>query len=107
MKFSRRSVLRATAATFAAPALGAISAVPLARVSAWRKRSRSLEARAVAVRRVEISEGFEHFDYVNPNGAARRPVRQSRLRHLRQFQHVVAGVKGNIAAGTELFTEKH
>ena len=50
------------------------------------------------------SEGFKHFDYVNPTSRRAAPVLE-RSRHVRDFNTVVSGVKGNTAIGTELYTE--
>jgi microcin C transport system substrate-binding protein len=103
MKFSRRSILRATAATFAAPALGAISAATLAdQVSAqtpvW-KHGLSLFGQ------LKYPEGFKNFDYVNPVAPQGGMVRQVAFGTFDNFNTVVGGVKGNIAIGTELFRE--
>ena len=103
MKFSRRSILRATAATFAAPALGAISAASLAgqasaQARVW-KHGLSLFGQ------LKYSEGFKNFDYVNPTAPQGGTVRQVAFGTFDNFNTVVAGVKGNIAAGTELFRE--
>jgi microcin C transport system substrate-binding protein len=103
MKFSRRSILRATAATFAAPALGAISAATLAdQVSAqtlvW-KHGLSLFGQ------LKYPEGFKNFDYVNPAAPQGGMVRQVAFGTFDNFNTVVGGVKGNIASGTELFRE--
>jgi microcin C transport system substrate-binding protein len=103
MKFSRRSVLRATAATLAAPALGAISAASLAgqasaQTRVW-KHGLSLFGE------LKYPEGFKNFEYVNPSAPQGGIVRQVAFGTFDNFNTVVAGVKGNIAAGTELFTE--
>ena len=103
MKFSRRSILRATAATFAAPALGAISAASLAgqasaQARVW-KHGLSLFGQ------LKYSEGFKNFDYVNSAAPQGGTVRQVAFGTFDNFNTVVAGVKGNIAAGTELFRE--
>jgi microcin C transport system substrate-binding protein len=103
MKFSRRSILRATAATFAAPALGAISAASLAgqasaQTRVW-KHGLSLFGE------LKYPEGFKNFDYVNPAAPQGGTVRQVAFGTFDNFNTVVAGVKGNVAAGTELFRE--
>jgi microcin C transport system substrate-binding protein len=103
MKFSRRSILRATAATFAAPALGAINAASLpgqasAQARSW-KHGLSLFGE------LKYPEGFKNFAYVNPSAPQGGTVRQVAFGTFDNFNTVVAGVKGNVAAGTELFTE--
>ena len=59
MNFSRRSVLRATAAQFAAPALGAIGVGSLAGQAS--AQAHDLAAWAVVVRRHEISRRLQAF----------------------------------------------
>ena len=103
MKLSRRSVLRATAATVAAPALGILGAAsPIGRASGetqiWR-HALSLFGD------IKYPEGFRHFDYVNPNAPQGGTLRQSALGTFDNFNTVVSGVKGSIAIGTELYTE--
>ena len=103
MKFSRRSILRATAATFAAPALGAlgtsaISATATAQTQNWR-HALSLFGD------VKYPPDFKHFAYVNPQAPQGGMVRQVAFGTFDNFNTVIAGVKGNVAAGTELFSE--
>ena len=105
MKLSRRSVLRATASTLVAPALGAFGAVlsqpPLraqTQPQTWR-HALSLFGD------VKYPEGFKYFEYVNPNAPQGGTVRQSAFGTFDNFNTVVSGVKGSIAAGTELFME--
>jgi microcin C transport system substrate-binding protein len=103
MKLSRRSVLRATAATVAAPALGILGAAsPIGRASGetqiWR-HALSLFGD------IKYPEGFRHFDYVNPDAPQGGTLRQSALGTFDNFNTVVSGVKGSIAIGTELYTE--
>lgn len=103
MKYSRRSVLRATAATFAAPAFGALGAGSLsgqtsAQARVW-KHGLSLFGD------LKYPAGFKNFDYVNPAAPQGGVVRQIAFGTFDNFNLVVAGVKGSIAGGTELFTE--
>ncbi|MFI4959887.1 MAG: extracellular solute-binding protein [Hyphomicrobiales bacterium] len=101
MKLTRRSVIRATAATLAAPAmsaLGAFSGKAVAQTRQW-KHGLSLfgEPRYPA--------DFKHFDYVNPAAPQGGIVRQIAFGTFDNFNSVVAGVKGSLAMGTELFNE--
>jgi microcin C transport system substrate-binding protein len=103
MKFSRRSVLRATAVTFAAPALGVLGApLPVGRAAAQTQNWRHALS---LFGDIKYPEGFKHFDYVNPNAPQGGTVRQSALGTFDNFNTVVAGVKGSIAIGTDLFME--
>src|SRR5450631_3076456 len=101
MKLTRRSVIRATAATLATPALGALGAFSgkaVAQAQQW-KHGLSLfgEPRYLA--------DFKHFDYVNPAAPQGGVVRQIAFGTFDNFNSVVAGVKGSLAMGTELFNE--
>ena len=49
--------------------------------------------------------GFKHFDYVNPAAPKGGTVRQVAFGTFDNFNQVVAGLKGSLAMGTELFTE--
>ena len=103
MKFTRRSVLHATAAAFAAPAFGALGAgslagQALAQARVW-KHGLSLFGD------LKYPEGFKNFDYVNPAAPQGGVVRQIAFGTFDNFNRVVSGVKGSIASGTELFTE--
>ena len=103
MKFSRRSVLRATAVTFAAPALGVLGGpLPVGRAAAQTQNWRHALS---LFGDIKYPEGFKHFDYVNPNAPQGGTVRQSALGTFDNFNTAVAGVKGSIAIGTDLIME--
>src|SRR5215813_2868211 len=102
MRMSRRSVLRATAATVAAPALGMLGPAPFGRASAQAQKWRHALS---LFGDIKYPEGFKHFDYVNPDAPQGGMLRQSALGTFDNFNTVVSGVKGSIAIGTELFTE--
>jgi microcin C transport system substrate-binding protein len=103
MRLSRRSVLRATAATVAAPALGILGAAS----PPWRASAETQNWRhALSLfGDIKYPEDFRHFDYVNPDAPQGGTLRQSALGTFDNFNIVVSGVKGSIAIGTELFTE--
>jgi microcin C transport system substrate-binding protein len=103
MTLSRRSVIRAAALSLAAPVLSALGLTSLARSAAaqtqkWR-HGLSLfgEPRYPA--------DFKHFDYVNAAAPKAGSVRQVAFGTFDNFNQVVAGVKGNLAMGTQLITE--
>ncbi|HZO48171.1 MAG TPA: extracellular solute-binding protein [Xanthobacteraceae bacterium] len=102
MKLSRRSILRGSAAAFAAPALGTLglasSAVPSAAQSGadeWR-HALSLFGE------VKYPAGFKHFDYVNPQAPKAGTVRMIAIGTFDNFNMAVSGVRGQIAAGLNL-----
>src|SRR5215475_6784996 len=107
MKFSRRSVLRATASSVVAPALAGIGAMlPCGPVLAQPETQAPTWKHALSLfGDTKYPEGFKHFDYVNPNAPQGGTVRQLAFGTFDNFNTVVSGVKGNIASGTELFTE--
>src|SRR5262249_52100531 len=103
MIFSRRSVLRAGTASLAMPALSAIGADAFVRraeaqASTWH-HGLSLFGD------IKYPEGFKHFEYVNPQAPQGGTVRLGALGTFDNFNTVVAGVKGSIAAGTEFSIE--
>lgn len=98
MSLSRRSLLRAGAAALSAPAFAALDAtIPqtaLAQTDAkiWR-HGLSLFGD------LKYPAGFKHFDYVNPNAPRGGAARQIAFGTFDNFNYVVAGVKGSVAAG--------
>src|SRR5262245_65692646 len=105
MKLSRRSVLRAPAPTLAAPLFGALGAA-LPQLPAFAQTQPQVWRHALSLfGDVKYPEGFKHFEYVNPNAPQGGTVRQLAFGTFDNFDTVVSGVKGNIASGTELFTE--
>jgi microcin C transport system substrate-binding protein len=102
MNFSRRSVLRASAAGLAMPALGAIGAGSFSRAEA---QTRTWRHGLSLFGDIKYPEGFKHFDYVNPQAPQGGTVRQGIIGTFDNFNFVIAGVKGSAAAGTELVIE--
>ena len=103
MRLNRRSLLRATAATLATPALGALGVASFARLApaqtpAWH-HGLSLFGKP------KYPEGFKHFEYVNPSAPQGGLVRQIAFGTFDNFNQVVAGVKGSLASGLDLITE--
>ncbi len=103
MKLTRRSVIRATATTLAAPALGALGAGSLAPRAA--AQTKNWKHGLSLFGELKYPEGFKNFDYVNPAAPQGGTVRQIAIGTFDNFNRVVAGVKGNLALGVELFTE--
>ncbi len=107
MKLTRRSVLRATAATLAAPALGALGAGSVAGPAAAQASStaKNWKHGLSLFGQLKYPEGFKSFDYVNPAAPQGGTVRQIAFGTFDNFNTVVAGVKGSVAMGTELSVE--
>jgi microcin C transport system substrate-binding protein len=108
MKLTRRSILRSTAAVLATPAVsalgGALGAASLpvkaaAQTPQWR-HGLSLFGK------LKYPQGFPHFDYVNPAAPKGGTVRLGAFGTFDNFNQVVSSVKGNIAMGIGLFTER-
>jgi microcin C transport system substrate-binding protein len=106
MKLSRRSLIRATAATLAAPAFQVLAPPP------WARAAPGAEAAAVTWKHglslfgePKYPAGFKHFDYVNPQAPVGGMVRQSAFGTFDNFNQVVSGIKGSLASGLQLITE--
>src|SRR3569623_709540 len=103
MKLTRRSVLRASAAAVAGPAMArrpalAQSAPAAAGAPEWR-HGLSLFGD------IKYTAGFKHFEYVNPQAPQGGSVRRVAIGTFDNFNSVVAGVKGSQASGLELVSE--
>jgi microcin C transport system substrate-binding protein len=99
MRLSRRSVLRATAATLVTPALSALGAAPAAAQTRTWRHGLSLFGD------LKYPEGFKHFDYVNPAAPQGGMVREIASGTFDNFNTVVAVVKGSLASGLQLINE--
>ena len=107
MKLTRRSVLRAAAATLAAPALGATGLAGLAGSAAAQSSNpgKTWKHGLSLFGDLKYAEGFKNFDYVNPQAPQGGVVRQVAIGTYDNFNPVVSGVKGSMAMGTEMFVE--
>jgi len=103
MKFSRRSLLRASAV---AAALPAAARLPLVVSAAAQGASEPGWRHGLSLfGDVKYPEGFKHFDYVNPAAPQGGTVRRVAFGTFDNFNTVVAGVKGSLATGLELVQE--
>lgn len=106
MKFSRRTVLRVTAAGLATPALGVLAPRALVDVAAAQTGAEPAWRHGLSLfGAVKYPDGFKHFEYVNPTAPQGGTVRLSGFGTFDNFNEVVAMVKGNLAMGTNLFNE--
>ena len=101
MKLTRRSVIRSAAAAVAAPALSAIG--PLAAPA--RAQGRDWKHGLSLFGDLRYAPGFKHYDYVNPAAPKGGVARQIAFGTFDNFNMVVAGVKGNLAGGTDLIND--
>ncbi len=107
MKLSRRTLIRATAATLAAPAFEVLIPPPFARAApaapgapagAW-QHGLSLFGEP------KYPPGFKHYDYVNPQAPVGGTVRLSAFGTFDNFNQVISGIKGTLANGLNLIGE--
>jgi microcin C transport system substrate-binding protein len=107
MKLTRRSVLRATAATLAAPALGGLgaSAFPGSAAAQSSGAAKNWKHGLSLFGDLKYPEGFKNYDYVNPAAPQGGTARLIAFGTFDNFNTVVAGVKGSIAMGTEMSIE--
>ena len=103
MRLSRRSVLRATAATLVTPALSALGVGSFAGAAA--AQTRTWRHGLSLFGDLKYPEGFKHFDYVNPAAPQGGMVREIASGTFDNFNTVVAVVKGSLASGLQLINE--
>jgi microcin C transport system substrate-binding protein len=100
MRLTRRAILQSGAAALTVPAVAGVSTVALAQAQpaaqphAW-KHGLSL------FDELKYPEGFKRFDYVNPGAPKGGVARLMAFGTFDNFNQVVAGVKGSIAAGMD------
>src|ERR1051325_3540148 len=99
MRVTRRAVLHAGAAALATPALRAVGRAQERTQSRVWKHGLSLFGD------LKYPEGFKNFDYVNANAPKGGTVRMMAFGTFDNFNPVVAGVKGSIAASIELISD--
>ncbi|AMN45130.1 extracellular solute-binding protein [Rhodoplanes sp. Z2-YC6860] len=104
MRLTRRAILKTGAAALAVPSLQnlAASSSALAQEAA---ASRVWKHGLSLYGDLKYPEGFKHFDYVNPSAPKGGVVRMIAIGTFDNFNPVVGGVKGTIAAGIELVTD--
>lgn len=101
MKLTRRNLLHSGAATLAAPLLSPFAATAAAfaqeasQGKVWR-HGLSLFGD------LKYPADFKHFDYVNPNAPKRGAARAIAIGTFDNFNIVISGVKGNVAAAAAL-----
>src|ERR671931_519474 len=109
VRLTRRLVVRAGVLAALSPILGRFG-LPLLAGSAHaqeRDSERNLEWRhgLSLFGELKYPAGFKHFDYVNPNAPKGGSVRMMALGTFDNFNEVVAGLKGSIAAGAGMISD--
>ncbi len=100
MTLSRRSLLRAGAAAITVPALTALdAAIPQPAAAQTGAAPKTWRHGLSLFGDLKYPAGFKHFDYVNPSAPKGGVARQTAFGTFDNFNYVVAGVKGSIAAG--------
>ena len=107
MRFTRRFVLRSATAVLAAPACRVLGPAVFAGPAAAQQNqtARQWKHGLSLFGEPHYPEGFKNFDYVNPAAPQGGVVREIAFGTFDNFNQVISGVKGNLAMGTELFTE--
>ena len=100
MRFTRRSVLHRGALAVAAPALNSVGAFFPSQAQAQTPEKAWLHGLSL-FGDLKYPAGFKHFEYVNPNAPKGGVARLSGFGTYDNFNLVVAGVKGSIAAGID------
>jgi microcin C transport system substrate-binding protein len=102
LHFTRRVLLRSSASALVAPLLAsfgtAASAVEDSEQIPWRHGLSLFDD-------LKYAQGFKNFDYVNPQAPKRGAARMIALGTFDNFNEVVAGVKGSLAAGGGLISD--
>jgi microcin C transport system substrate-binding protein len=101
VKLSRRTLLRSSAAVLVAPTIG-----PLALDSAARANEGEWRHGLSLFGDLKYPAGFKRFDYVNPEAPKGGAVRLGGFGTFDNFNVVIRGVKGTIAAGIDLIYER-
>jgi microcin C transport system substrate-binding protein len=104
MRVTRRAVLHTGAAAMLAPVAGTLGSVAsLAQPAApTQAEPRAWKHGLSLFGDLKYPDGFKHFDYVNVNAPKGGLVRMIAFGTFDNFNLVVAGVKGSLAAGVDL-----
>ena len=103
MAITRRDLLLAGAATAALPALGSAAGIPIIGAAHAQPAGELPWRHALSLfGKVKYPADFKRFDYVNPQAPKGGVVRQIAVGTFDNFNYVVSGVKGNLAAPVPL-----
>jgi microcin C transport system substrate-binding protein len=99
LNLTRRAAIRTGALALVAPSLPRVTA---SLVSSTQAQDKMWRHGLSLFGEPHYAAGFKHFEYVNPAAPKGGTVRQVAFGTYDNFNLVVAGVKGSIAAGTDL-----
>src|SRR5690242_13091230 len=99
MALSRRALMLRGAVLVASPAIRSLPAV------AQQSEAKDWTHGLSLFGELKYPAGFKQFDYVNPDAPKGGVARQIAFGTYDNFNRVVSGVKGNLAAGTDLIVE--
>jgi len=99
LAITRRQLLQGSAIAVATPALlGAAGIAPIPTALAQSNPDLAWRHALSLFGDIKYPPGFAHFDYVNPEAPKGGVVRQTAIGTFDNFNYVVSGVKGNLAA---------
>lgn len=101
MRVTRRAILQSGAAALAVPAVTGSSTVSLAQAQPAAAQPHAWKHGLSLFGELKYPEGFKRFDYVNPDAPKGGVARLMAFGTFDNFNQVVAGVKGSIAAGID------
>jgi microcin C transport system substrate-binding protein len=102
---TRRSLIRTGTLAASWPILGRLGAPILGRARAQGEQERQWRHGLSLFGELKYPQGFKHFDYVNPNAPKGGSVRLNAFGTFDNFNEVVAGLKGTIAAGSGIISD--
>ena len=103
MRLTRRSLVRTGALAVLAPVLDRL---PFVSARAYAQGvTRDWRHGLSLFGDLKYPQGFKHFDYVNPNAPKGGTVRMIAFGTFDNFNEVVAGLKGSIAAGSGMISD--
>src|SRR5262245_42412550 len=101
MSLTRRTVLHTGAAALVAPVVNAVDGFGPAPVAQAQAQDRDWKHGLSLFGDLKYPVSFPRFDYVNPNAPKGGIVRMIAFGTFDNFNTVVAGVKGSLAAGMD------
>jgi microcin C transport system substrate-binding protein len=106
LAITRRNLLQSGAAAAMAPALGITVGIPSIEAAHAQSETEPVWRHALSLfGDVRYPADFKRFDYVNPDAPKGGAARQIQVGTFDNFNLVVAGVKGSLAAGVGLIYE--